>query len=195
MTTDISPQQNIKLSRGMAFWSGLLLIGLGVAGLVLPNIATGVVETWASFLLIFAAAAKLSNAFATRQQDGFIWKLVLGILYLATGVMLLIYPLTGILSLTLLLGSFFLTEGVFELILAFKIRGRANWGWVLVNGLVTLVLGAMVWLGWPYNAPWLLGTLVGVSVLFTGISRTMLALNLPSTVASSDSGSDVPMAS
>lgn len=177
MTTDISPQQKANLSRGTSFWSGVLLIGLGVAGIILPNLATGVVETWVSLLLLFAAGAKISNAFATRQQEGFIWKLVLGILYLATGVMLLIYPLTGILSLTLLLGSFFLTEGVFELILAFRIRGRENWTWVLVNGIVTLVLGAMVWFGWPYNAPWLIGTLVGVSILFTGVSRTMLSLN------------------
>lgn len=179
MTTDISTR-NEKLKRGSSFWSGILLVGLGIAGLVLPNISTVVVETWVSLLLIFAAGAKLSNAFGTREQEGFVWKLVLGILYLATGVMLLIYPRTGILSLTLLLGSFLLTEGVFELFLAFKVRNRPNWTWVLVNGLITLILGAMVWFGWPFNAPWLLGTLVGVSVLFTGISRTMLSLNMSS---------------
>lgn len=184
MTTDISTR-NEKLKRGSSFWSGILLVGLGIAGLVLPNISTVVVETWVSLLLIFAAGAKLSNAFGTREQEGFVWKLVLGILYLATGVMLLIYPKTGILSLTLLLGSFLLTEGVFELFLAFKVRNRPNWTWVLFNGLITLILGAMVWFGWPFNAPWLLGTLVGVSVLFTGISRTMLSLNMPS------SGSDL----
>lgn len=180
MTTDISPQQKSNLTRGMSFWSGLLLVGLGIAGLILPNIATGVVETWVSLLLIFAAGAKLSNAFSTREQEGFVWKLLLGILYLATGAMLLIYPRVGILSLTLVLGTFLLTEGVFELFLAFKIRNRTNWTWVLVNGIITLVLGAMIWFGWPYNAPWLLGTLVGVSVLFTGISRTMLSLNMSS---------------
>ncbi|PSF38158.1 hypothetical protein C7H19_06715 [Aphanothece hegewaldii CCALA 016] len=186
MTTDISPQQKTNLTRGMSFWSGLLLVGLGIAGLVLPNIATGVVETWISLLLIFAAGAKLSNAFGTREQEGFVWKLLLGILYLATGVMLLIYPRTGILSLTLLLGSFLLTEGVFELFLAFKVRNQPNWTWVLINGILTLVLGAMVWFGWPFNAPWLLGTLVGVSVLFTGVSRTMLSLNM------SDSNTNQP---
>jgi uncharacterized membrane protein HdeD (DUF308 family) len=77
----------------------------------------------------------------------------------------------------LLLGSFLLTEGVFELILAFRLRPQQNWTSVLIDGIITLVLGGMIWFQWPFDAPWLIGTLVGASVLFTGISRVMLSLN------------------
>ncbi len=91
--------------------------------------------------------------------------------------MLLVSPLTGTLTLTVLLGSFLLFEGAFELILAFRLRPQQNWTWVLGNGIITLLLGAMIWFQFPFDAPWLLGTLVGASVLFTGISRVGLALN------------------
>ncbi|MBR8830504.1 MAG: hypothetical protein N5P05_003968 [Chroococcopsis gigantea SAG 12.99] len=166
-------------SKGMnnPLLMGILLIIIGIVGIVLPNFSTFVVETWVSLMLISAGAAKLVYSFQTRNEGGFIWKLVLSILYVATGIMLLLNPLNGILSLTLLLGSFLLAEGVFELFLAFRVRPQQNWTWVLGNGIITILLGAMIWFQWPFNAPWLLGTLVGASVLFTGISRVMLSLN------------------
>lgn len=157
-------------------WIGALLIVLGISAIALPVVSTVFVETWVALMLISAGAAKLVYAFQSRQSGGFLWKVLLSILYVATGVMLFIYPSTGILTLTLLLGSFLLTEGVFELILAFRLRPQANWTWVLGDGIITLLLGAMIWFQWPFDAPWLLGTLVGASVLFTGISRVMLSL-------------------
>ncbi len=179
MTNEISTPST-KSSNG-TLGTGILLIVLGVIAIALPRISTLVAETWISLILISAGAAKLVYAFQTREHDGFIWKLLLSVLYVATGIMLFISPQTGIVTITLLLGSFLLTEGVFELILAFRLRSQANWAWVLIDGIVTLALGAMIWFQWPFNAPWLLGTLVGVSVLFTGISRVMLSFGTPTT--------------
>lgn len=172
MTTSTAPNPK----RGGWPWIGILLILLGVAAIALPNFFTLVAETWIAFILISAGGAKVGYAFQTRQEGGFAWKLLLGLLYLGTGGMLLFYPLTGALTLTLLLGSFLLTEGVFELILAFRLRPRPNWTWALTNGLITILLGAIIWFQWPFDASWLIGTLVGISVLFTGISRVMLSL-------------------
>jgi uncharacterized membrane protein HdeD (DUF308 family) len=180
MTTDVSttptttPNQEKK--RG-SLWMGVLLIVFGIIAIALPVTSTLVTETWIALILISAGATKLAYAFQTRAQGGFVWKLLLSILYVATGVMLFIYPRTGILTLTLLLGSFLLTEGTFELILAFRLRPQQNWLWVLGDGIITLLLGAMIWFQWPFNAPWIIGTLVGASVLFTGASRVMLSLN------------------
>jgi uncharacterized membrane protein HdeD (DUF308 family) len=170
-TNPTLPRQNI----GGSPWIGALLIALGILAIALPAVSTIFVETWIALILISAGAAKLVYAFQTRSSGGFLWKVLLSILYVATGVMLFIYPSTGILTLTLLLGSFLLTEGVFELILAFRLRPQSNWTWVLGDGIITLLLGAMIWFQWPFDAPWLLGTLVGASVLFTGISRVMLS--------------------
>ena len=175
MTTDIST--NTKKGANGPLWVGVLLTILGVVAIALPAISTIFVETWFALILISAGGAKLTYAFQTRNEGGFIWKLLLSILYVGTGVMLFIYPSTGILTLTLLLGSYLLTEGVFELILAFRLRPRQNWTSVLTNGVVTLLLGGLVWFQWPFDAPWLIGTLVGASIFFTGISRVLLSLN------------------
>jgi uncharacterized membrane protein HdeD (DUF308 family) len=102
--------------------------------------------------------------------------------------MLFVNPLRGVLTLTLLLGSFLLTEGVVELILAFRLRPQQNWTWVLSDGIITLLLGGIIWFQWPFNAPWIIGTLVGVSVLSTGVSRVMLSLNVRSALNPSDQG-------
>jgi len=178
MTTNVSDQINKNYNGSLL--TGILLIVLGIVALALPTFSTIFAETWFAIILISAGAAKLAYAFQTRNNGGFVWKLFLSVLYIATGIMLFVYPLTGVITLTLLLGSFLLTEGVFELILAFGLRPQQNWTWVLIDGIITLLLGAMIWFQWPFNAPWLMGTLVGASILFTGISRVMLSLNSPS---------------
>lgn len=175
MTTNVTPE--IKNETNGSLWIGILLIVLGIAAIALPQISTIVTETWVALILISAGGAKVAYAFQTRGQGGFVWKLLLSALYVATGIMLFSNPLTGVLTLTLLLGSFLLAEGTFELILAFRLRPQQNWTWVLTDGIITLLLGAMIFFQWPFNAPWLIGTLVGVSVLFTGVSRVMLSLN------------------
>lgn len=184
MTTDVST--DIKKDTNSSFWIGLFLIVLGIAAITVPAVSTIVAETWVALILIFAGGTKLAYAYQTREQGGFIWKLLLGILYIATGLLLFVYPLTGVLTLTLLIGSFLLTEGVFELILAFRLRPQKNWTWVLGDGIITLLLGGMIWFQWPFDAPWLIGTLVGASILFTGVSRVMLSLNAGSTLNQSD---------
>jgi uncharacterized membrane protein HdeD (DUF308 family) len=188
MTMSSTSDSNIQKFSNSNLWIGVLLIVLGIGAVILPNVTTIVAETWIAIILASAGASKVFYAIQTRSE-GFIWKLLLGVLYIATGIMLFIYPLTGVLSLTLLLGSFLLTEGVFNLILAFQIRPRKNWGWVLADGIITLLLGGLVWFEWPFDAPWLIGTLVGVSVLSTGISRVMLSLNAPKAIATSQEDS------
>jgi len=184
MTSDVST--DVKKRVNGSLWIGAILIILGIVGIVIPSASTIVVETWVALMLVSGGAAKGVYAFQNRERGGFIWQLLLSTLYIATGVMLFFYPLTGVLTLTLLLGSFLLSEGVFELILAFRLRPQQNWTWVLVDGIVTLVLGGLIWFQWPFNAPWLIGTLVGVSVLSTGISRVMLSLNAPPSLERAD---------
>lgn len=174
MTTDTPV--NPKQVGNRALWTGIVLTLLGVVAIALPIFSTIFVETWVAIILASAGAAKLVYAYQTREEGGTILKALLGVLYIATGIMLFVYPRTGILTLTLLLGSFLLTEGVFELILAFRLRPRQNWTWALTNGIITLLLGGMIWFQFPFDAPWLLGTLVGASILFTGISRIGLSL-------------------
>jgi uncharacterized membrane protein HdeD (DUF308 family) len=182
MTTSNTPEVNsqpIKQTNG-GIWIGILLVVIGIVAILLPFFSTVVVETWLGLILSSAGIGGLVYAIQTRTtEEGFIWKLLLSLLYIGTGILLFVYPLTGILTLTLLLGSFLLTEGVFELILAFRLKPKQNWGWVLADGILTLAFGAIVWFQWPSDASWLIGTAVGASVLSTGISRIFVSLNQP----------------
>jgi uncharacterized membrane protein HdeD (DUF308 family) len=179
-------KDDIKKNVNTSLLVGVLLIVLGIIALAQPAISTVFTVAWVAVVLASAGFAKLFYAFDTRSQGGFAWKLLLGILYIATGFMLLYNPLTSAVTLTLLVASFLFTEGIFELILAFRLRPQQNWTWALGNGIVTLLLGAMIGLQWPFNTPWVIGTLVGVSVIFSGISRIMLSLNASSVLSGSD---------
>ncbi|MCC5636576.1 DUF308 domain-containing protein [Nostoc sp. CHAB 5844] len=183
VTTNTNQSSDINKQVNTSIVIGALLIILGIVAIALPVVTTIFAESWVALILISAGFAKLVYATNTRHEGGFLWKILLSALYIATGVMLLVYPRTGILTLTLLLGSFLLTEGTFELILAFRLRPQQNWTWVLGNGIITLFLGALIWLQFPSNAPWLLGTLLGSSIVVTGISRVMLSLNARSSLA------------
>ncbi|MBD2436495.1 HdeD family acid-resistance protein [Nostoc sp. FACHB-110] len=186
VSTNINKSSDINKQINTSVVIGTLLIILGIVAIALPVVSTIFAETWVALILISAGFAKLVYATQTRHEGGFLWKILLSGLYIATGVMLFVYPLTGVLTLTLLLGSFLLTEGTFELILAFRLRPQQNWTWVLGNGIITLFLGALIWFQFPTNAPWLLGTLVGASIVVTGISRVMLSLNARSSLSESN---------
>lgn len=155
-------------------WSGVLFVILGIGAIAIPFFSSVVLETWIGLILASAGLSGLVYAIQTKGEDGFIWKLLLSILYIGTGVFLFVYPLTGVLTLTLLVASFLIAEGALELILGFQVRPQHNWGWVLLDGFLTIAFGAIVLLQWPGDATWLLGTLVGASLLSTGISRLIL---------------------
>ncbi|MBW4441297.1 MAG: DUF308 domain-containing protein [Plectolyngbya sp. WJT66-NPBG17] len=174
MTATIEQPKN----KNGALWSGVLLIALGIGAAVAPVFSTLVSETWIALIILSAGFTKLVYAVQTREQGGFIWKVLLSALYIATGIMLLVAPLTGVLTLTLLLGSFLLAEGGFEFVLAFRLREQKNnWLWLLGNAILTAGLGAFIWFQYPFDAPWLLGTLVGASIFASGLSRVMFSLN------------------
>ncbi|MGA7933126.1 MAG: HdeD family acid-resistance protein [Kovacikia sp.] len=174
MTTDIKSELKQGLNWSIAI--GVLLILLGVAAIAFPVFSTYAAEIWISWIILFAGIGKIVYAFQTRNEGGFLWKLLLGILYAGTGVFLLVYPLQGILTLTLALGIFLLVEGVFEIILAFQMRPAKGWGLSLANGITTLILGGLIWFEWPLNGPFAIGLLVGISMIFTGFTRFSLSV-------------------
>lgn len=193
IVNDSSTNVSISSKRfNASLLTSILLIIFGIIAILIPSVTTIVAETWISLILASSGVAKLLYAFQSRQEGGFILKLLLSVLYIATGTYLFIYPLQGVLTLTLLLGSFLLTEGVFELFLAFRLRPQNNWVWVLADGIITLGLGGLVWFEWPSDAPWLIGTLLGVSIVSTGVSRLMLSLKPPAIPPSTLDQSDSP---
>jgi uncharacterized membrane protein HdeD (DUF308 family) len=105
-----------------------------------------------------------------------IWELLLGVLYIVIGVDVLVHPVAGLAALTLVLAIYLFVEGVLELILGFRLRPMAGSAWVLFDGVVTLFLAILIWRSWPSSTEWVIGTLVGISMLFSGTSRLFLSL-------------------
>jgi uncharacterized membrane protein HdeD (DUF308 family) len=88
----------------------------------------------------------------------------------------LLHPVAGLASLTLLLAIYLFVEAVLELVLGFRLRPRPGSGWLLFDGIVTLVLAILIWRSWPSSSEWVIGTLVGISMLFSGTARLSLSL-------------------
>lgn len=101
---------------------------------------------------------------------------LVGVAYLCFGGYLLVHPLLGIVSLTLLLGSLFLIEGILDIILFVKMRPIHGSSWVLIDGIVTLLLGVLIYMQWPSSSAWAIGTLVGISMIFSGVARVGISM-------------------
>lgn len=155
----------------------ILLIIAGFLALLAPEISGLGVTLFFGWLLIISGITHLVFAWKVQTTSRILWEILVGIVYFITGVYLIVHPDRGLLSLTLVLAFYLLFEGIFELVLAFQLRPHAGWGWTLFDGLITILLAWMIWSRWPSSKDWAIGTLVGVSMLFSGFSRLMLSLS------------------
>jgi len=164
-----------NVSWGWLLFLGILLIVVGIAAIVLPFAATLAVEILLGWVLVIGGILQIIHSFWARRVGGFFLGLVAGILYLIVGFLLLLYPLQGILTLTLLLVILFLIEGICRIISSFQVRPTRNWGWVLVSGIAALIIAFLIWIGWPVSATWAIGLLVGINLIFGGWGMIMLS--------------------
>jgi uncharacterized membrane protein HdeD (DUF308 family) len=176
---NMNPDPLLGSVRKASGWStvwGVLMVICGLLAITLPLATSIGIVILLAWLILFAAVAHLIFAFHSHSVGGFLWKVLLAVLYGLAGFFLLANPIAGVAYLTLLLGAFLLVEGVIEIVLYFHIRKIAHAGWVLFDGIITLLLGFFIWAHWPSSSAWVIGTLVGISLIFSGISRFMLAL-------------------
>jgi uncharacterized membrane protein HdeD (DUF308 family) len=162
-----------------AAWSialSVLMIATGVLAICVPLVAGVAVTALVAWLLIISGVLHLAFAWRAGRASAVVWEVLLGIVYGAIGFYLLARPLAGLASLTLAVAVYLLIEGILEFVLSFQLRPASGSGWLLVDGVVTLVLAAMIWSTWPTSAVWVLGTLVGISMFFSGITRLMLSM-------------------
>jgi uncharacterized membrane protein HdeD (DUF308 family) len=160
--------------KGDMIW-GILMLICGFLAIALPlasGIGIAIVIGW---LVLISAVWHLIFAFRSRGVGGVLWQVLLALVYGAAGLAILLYPLAGLAWLTLVLATFLLIEAGLEIVLYFSIHGRVNAGWVLVDAIITLVLAILIWAHWPSSSAWAIGTLVGVSLIFSGVSRLMLS--------------------
>ena len=175
-------QEDVKDLHDSWFWFlllGIVLIVLGLAvlsytGMVWASIATAIV--FGGFMVV-GGIVYIVGAFFTRGWGGFFLSLLAGVLYLAAGVVLIDHPLEAVILYTLLLAVFFFVEGLFRIIAALAGQFR-HWGWVLLNGVVTLLLGVLIWRQWPLSGLYVVGLFLGINLVVSGVTYATLGLKV-----------------
>ncbi|WP_420130983.1 HdeD family acid-resistance protein [Rhodopseudomonas sp.] len=157
---------------------GILLLILGFAAILLPLLASLTITILLGWMFLISGIAGLVFSFWARQAPGFWWSLISAVLAIAAGVVLIAMPVQGILTLTFVIGIYFLAEGVATIMYALQHRGRLSerWGWMLAAGVLDILVAFIIISGWPGTAAWAIGLLVGINLVFGGTSLIALAL-------------------
>jgi len=158
---------------------GIILVVLGVAAVLLPPVATLAVELVVGWVLLFSGIVGLFTTFKMHRAPGFWWSLFSALLGIAAGLILLLWPLSGTVSLTVILTVFLSLEGIASIMLALNhSRGfSARWGMLLLSGIIDLILAGIILAGLPGTAAWAIGLLVGVNLIFGGVALVSMALH------------------
>jgi uncharacterized membrane protein HdeD (DUF308 family) len=166
----------VKRATGWFIAIAMLFILLGIFAIAEPWTAGLGVTLLVGWLLVIGAVAHFIAAFKGRGTKHVILQLLVGAVYLIGGLYFLTHTIMGVSTLTLLLSGVILAEGVMEILAYIRLKDMHGASWLLINGVVTLLLGGLIWFHWPSSSVWAIGTLVGVNLLMTGISKLMLGL-------------------
>jgi uncharacterized membrane protein HdeD (DUF308 family) len=169
----------LKSARKFSGWlivAAILFVVVGAFAIIEPAVAGLGVALLVGWLFVFGGVSHLISAFEGGGTRRVLFQILAGVVFLIGGYYLLTHPLLGLGTLTLLLAAVILAAGVCEIITYFRLKGEQASGWMLFNGIVALLLGGMIWVHWPSSSVWAIGTLVGVNLLLTGITRLMVGL-------------------
>lgn len=156
---------------------GIVMLVLGLLAIAVPEIASLAITIFIGWLFFVGGIFRTISVLQHRAMPGFVWSLLTAVLAIVLGLILVLRPLSGVLTLTIALAIFFVIEGVSAILLAIEHRRHLpSWGWVLFSGLVDLLLAFLIWDGWPSSAAWAIGLLVGINMVFVGLSLIMTAL-------------------
>jgi uncharacterized membrane protein HdeD (DUF308 family) len=151
------------------------LIVAGFLAVLAPGPAAVAASLFFGAMFIIGGAAEIAHAFATRSEAGFGWKLLSGIAMLILGILFAAFPVAGIATLALFVGALLFAHGVGSGILAFKLKPKQGWGWVLFDAIVSIVLAILIAVGWPSSSIAIIGLLTGFSLISSGVWRIMMA--------------------
>jgi uncharacterized membrane protein HdeD (DUF308 family) len=167
-------EPGMRKAGGWVIVWGMSLIVAGIVAIVEPAVAAVATALLLAWLFLITGIVELVYAYQQRAHDGLAWKVISGLISLALGIYMLVFPMASIASLALLIGAFLFASGVSSALLAFKLRPRQGWGWVLFDGVLSIVIAIMIASGWPQNSIDFVGLLVGFCLISHGIWRIML---------------------
>jgi uncharacterized membrane protein HdeD (DUF308 family) len=158
---------------------GIVLLILGILAIVVPQIATIAAEVLIGWLVLVSGIVGMIATLRMRNAPGFWWSLLSAVLGIVAGIVLLRWPLSGAISLTLILTVFLVIEGVTSILFALEHKRELSgrWGMMLLSGIVDLLLAGLIFTGFPGTAAWAIGLLVGINLVFGGSALIAMALH------------------
>lgn len=170
--------QTVKSHWKAFLFEGILLVVLGVAALILPPLASLAIAIFLGWMFLISGIGGLIVTYWARNTPGFWWSLISAALAVLAGALLLARPIQAVLTLTIVLGAYFLAEGIATIMYALEHRRELSgrWSWLLVSGLLDIAISFMVITGLPSSAEWAIGVLVGINLLFGGSTLIGMAL-------------------
>jgi len=157
---------------------GILLVVLGLAAIIAPLIASLAFTIFFGWMFLISGIVGLAMTFWARQMPGFWWSLISAALAVGAGLILLTRPAQGVLTLTIVIGAYFLAEGVATIMYALEHRRELSerWSWMLFSGILDILISAMIIARLPGSAEWAIGLLVGINLVFGGASLIGVAM-------------------
>lgn len=166
----------LKEATGASTGWAIVMIVLGFLAIILP-FATGIgVSILVSWIIVLSGFAHLAYAFAARGAGTFIWRTLIGIVYIVVGFYLAFHPGLALVSFTLGMAVIFFFEGIVEIGAFFQFRSLRGSGWILFDGIVTLFLAYLIWRPWPVSSVWAIGTILGINLIVSGFTRLTYSL-------------------
>lgn len=173
----LDPRQNqfnvLQERWGFAMFLGILLIVLGTLAIGAAVLTTMLSIFILGGIVLAAGIFQVCHAFTSKSWGGFSAEFLVGILYIVVGGLLIARPVQSAESLTLLLAALFFVGGLFR-IYAALVHRPSEWGWLFLSGVISLVLGGLIWAQWPESGLWVIGAFIGIDILFTGWTLLML---------------------
>lgn len=172
--------ESIRNNRGLYIFESLVFIVLGLLAIALPGLFTYSMELLIGCLFLVGGLVQGYRTLKTGKNVGYFWGLLSSIISVFVGLLLLAYPISGIITLTLLIAAFFFIEGIIQLFIGFQMRELRGWVWMIFSGIISIILAGLIWSDFPGSARWVLGLLVGINLLMFGLSQLFLVSSINS---------------
>lgn len=171
---------SLALVRSRSLTVGLVFTLIGVVAVATPHVTSLAIDLLIGWLLATTVSYRLYSLIGMRPWPGFGWSLAGALMALAAGLLIIVKPYQGVLTLTAILVALFTVQGIISVITAIDYRRRApGWIWMAMSGVGDLILALLILQGWPAVTEWALGLLIGVNFLMLGVSLVMLAKAMP----------------
>lgn len=170
LNTETQFMEDIKKNSGLTIAAGVVLLLMGLFAMGSPLVAGLSIALMVGIMLIIGGISQL--AFAVKTREG-MFAIIFGALTLIIGGYMVANPGAALASLTLFLALYFIASGIFEALVSFQVRPVKGWGWALFSGIISMLLGIMIWRQFPLSGAWAIGILIGVRLFFRGMTLLM----------------------